>query len=427
MWLYRLLVSLITPVVLIRFVLRRWRGLDAPGALTERLGGGDDRATGPTIWVHGASVGELAATRAIIETALRRDPALSIILTCNTETGRASARGWGLDRLIVTLAPLDHRVPVSRFLQRWHPLALITIENEIWPNRFATCQSRGIPVLLIGARLSEKSAKVWQRFGSGLSRRVFGAIRFLGALDDPSKARFRALGVSDAAIGPNLLLKGDVSLPPVDATEIARLAQVFAPDRTVLAASTHAGEEEPVLAAFAEARRTLPELRLILAPRHPDRGDEVAALIAAAGLSCARRSRGEAPGPAAVYLADTLGEMGLWFRLAGVTFMGGSLVPKGGHTPFEPVQFDTALLHGPDISNNAAAYQALAACDGAVEVDTPAAIAAAIVTLASDGARRAEMVRAARAALGGLSSDDTARNAFWQQLAALCATPALAR
>jgi 3-deoxy-D-manno-octulosonic-acid transferase len=201
-------------------------------------------------------------------------------------------------------------------------------------------------------------------------------------------------------IGPVLNLKA-----AAPATGGAGALPGFPRGDTVLAASTHPGEEGLVLEAFVAARVARPGLRLILAPRHPDRGDEVARQIAAQGLDFARRSRGEAPEPARpVYLADTLGEMALWYAAAGVTFVGGSLVAKGGHTPFEPEAQGSAILHGPDTANFTAAYAALDAGEGAVQVADADALSRAFGALA-DPAAQAAMAARATAALAPLRAD----------------------
>lgn len=428
MWIYRLAISVAAPIVVARLYLREWRGRAPKGALRERLcrGMGTSVRRGPTLWFHGASLGELAAIRGIIGTALARDAHLHIVLTCNTETGRVNAMGWGLDRVDVHFAPLDYRGCVRRFLAQWQPSALITVENEIWPNRFRVCAQNRIPVYLIGARLSDSSARTWQRLGKSLRSNVFGAITYVGAQDAQSQTNLEALGVAPDAVGPRLMLKGDINLPDVSPDVLARFSTDLDPGMTVLAASTHEGEERAVLRAFKLARAAVPSLRLILAPRHIERGDEVAGIIREEGLTLSRRSQGEAPAKADVFLADTLGEMALWYRLAGITFVGGSLANKGGHTPFEPAHFGSAILHGPHTQNNQTAYRALASRQGAVVVTSSDDLGQAIRALLREPARRLQLVRNAKAALAPLRLSDDGKDAFWRHLAATTALPTLA-
>ncbi|MFT6452914.1 MAG: 3-deoxy-D-manno-octulosonic-acid transferase [Halocynthiibacter sp.] len=428
MILYRLLFGLIAPLLLAKLAFAQWRGRGEAGALWERLGfdgAGGRISRGPMIWVHGASLGEVTAARPLISAALARDPKLEFIVTANTATGRSAVEAWALDRVHSAFAPLDYRFAQRRFLGRWLPEALIVIENEIWPNRFVCCAKANIPIVFVGARLSEKSAKFWRLFGARFGRAVFGAVGYLGALDPASEERLRLLGVPERAIGPNILLKGSVSTQSGDTKELALLRQAFDRDRTFLAASTHEGEDGTILRAFAQCRAAFGDIRLIIAPRHPDRGDEICALIKAAGLSVARRSKGEDPAKADVYLADTLGEMGLWFQLAGISFVGGSFVPKGGHTPFEPAQFGSAILHGPYTENNAAAYRALAASGGALPLTSAQDLAHTLRSLFAEPSRARTLSEAATRALAPMRRDDDGQRVLWARIAALTSNPAL--
>ncbi|MGH1331490.1 MAG: 3-deoxy-D-manno-octulosonic acid transferase [Paracoccaceae bacterium] len=430
MILYRLLFGLIVPLLLAKFLIARWRGRGDAGAISERLvldggAGGGRVARGPVIWLHGASLGEVTAARPLIREALARDPQLEFIVTANTATGRGAVMGWQEPRVHAAFAPLDYRFVQRRFLGRWMPDALIVIENEIWPNRFAVCARAKVPIVLVGARLSEGSAKFWRLFGAGFGRKVFGAVSYLGALDPASEERLRLLGVPERAIGPNILLKGGVSAQSGEAKELNKLRQTFDRNKTFLAASTHEGEEGMILRAFVQTRAAFGDLRLIIAPRHPDRSAEIMALIKGAGLRAARRSKGEDPARADVYLADSLGEMGLWFQLSSVAFIGGSFVPKGGHTPFEPAQFGTAILHGPYTENNAAAYRALAAGGGALPLTSAQDLAHTLRSLIAEPARAEALSAAATRALAPLRREDDGQRMLWARIAALTGNPAL--
>ncbi|PTN01671.1 3-deoxy-D-manno-octulosonic-acid transferase [Rhodovulum imhoffii] len=342
---YRILLALAAPFVAVRLLMQ-------PGT-RERLG--SPPGTAGVVWIHAASNGELAAARPVIETLLQRDPALHLLVTCNSLSGRTLAQAWGLERVTVRLAPLDYRLALRRFLTNWAPRGLIIIENELWPNRLKEMARRG-PVVVLGGRLSARSLRGWQRLPA-LTRKVVETLDLVLPQDGASRTRFAALGVPETRLGPVITLKSTVASPTAP-EDIAHLRPDFPRRTTLLAASTHEGEDEILLDGFARAVSERPALRLILAPRHPRRGDRVQRLIQHAGLTCARRSRGDAPG-AQVYLADTLGEMHLWYALAGMCFVGGSLVDKGGHTPFEPAAHGAALLHGPYLSNFAEVYAAL--------------------------------------------------------------------
>jgi len=417
---YALLLALVAPVFALRLVKER------DGA-AERLGGGgpDTPPEGKVIWLHAASNGELASARGLIEQVLARLPEARMVITCNTLTGRGLVRGWGLDRVEARLAPFDYRLTLRRFLRGWTPSALILIESELWPNRLREMARRGRPVLLLGARMSARSAARWQRLG-GIVRQMLENVAFLSAQEAASRERFVALGLDPARIGPEVDLKAAATGPArPDPEELARLAPLFSRSDTVLAASTHEGEEEAVLAAFAAARRARPGLRLILAPRHPRRAPEIAALIGAAGLSHATRSAGEAPGEdRPVYLADTMGEMPLWYALCGLTFVGGSLVDRGGHTPYEPAAARSAILHGPHVGNFAGIYAALDAAGAAREVTTPEELAAALCDM--DEARQAEMAARATGVVARLRAADRGLDPLLAELGRLIGEARLA-
>ena len=407
MALYRAILTLLAPFIAAMFLWRRATGTESARSLRERLGRGeapksDTSSDTVTLWLHGASNGELTSARWLIEAMLKRAPDLAMIVTCNTETARRMVEGWDLPRVTAAIAPLDYRFALRRFLARHRPAALATLEGEFWPNRIVMAAEAGLPVLVLGARMSERSARRYG-FAAAITGPVMRRIAFLSAQDAASEARFRSLGVPLAHIGPVLNLKAQgpgahngQSLQAIPET----LRAAFHPGATLLAASTHPGEEAVVLKAFALAREAGSVTRLILAPRHPRRRLEIEALIRAADLAFATRSLGQEPGAAHVYLADTMGEMELWYRLAGVTLVGGSLVPNGGHTPYEPARYGSALLHGPHVSNFTDIYRALDREGGARQVTDAPTLAAALRDLA-DTTRRVRMAGIAHDVLAG--------------------------
>ena len=399
MFVYRLLLCLAAPY----FALKLWRG--APeGAMQQRLGGdGGGARAGAVFWLHAASNGELTAARPLIETLLTRDPRLSLVVTCNSDSGRALVESWGLGRVSARLAPLDYRLTLRRFIANWQPDALILVESELWPNRMVTMNELSRPVVIVSARMSEKSAAFWRRL-PGLARRVMGTISFLSAQDAASEARFVTLGLSDAQIGEAQNLKLQGRKGTFDKAEKTRLSGVFTRDKTMLAASTHEGEETLLIRGFKEAQAQQPGLKLILAPRHPRRSAEIRALLAGHDMRFATRSLGEEPdAQTQVYLADTLGEMPLWYELAATTFVGGSLVTRGGHTPLEPAAHGSALLHGPHLDNFAEVYAALQENGASVRITGSAELAHALLSLSA--ADRAEMAARANRVIAGLQGD----------------------
>ena len=325
------------------------------------------------------------------------------------------------------LAPLDTRWALARFFAAWQPVALVQIENEIWPNRMAMAHERRVPVMAADARMSARSAALWHRF-PGLARDILGLIDHVAPQDAKSEERLIELGFPRRKLGTRMNLKAAVRMAPPEPEVLAAYGRGLPRDKTILAASTHAGEEEIVLTAFRKAREFDAHLKLILAPRHAARGEEVAKLIAQAGQPMARRSKGEMPGPTtSVYLADTMGEMPLWYRLAAVTFVGGSLVPKGGHTPYEPAQAGSAVVHGPYVQNHADAYRLLKMHKAAAEVRDAGSLTAEMLRLLGHAEGREAMVKRAIRALDQTGASTGGIDDFAVKLAEVTANPSLAR
>lgn len=362
---YRLIMAMALPGLVGLTLVQRWRGRVAPGAVAERLGFGPAPGPGATLWLHGASNGELISAHWLLERVIAARPGIQVLVTVNTGTARAMVAGWEMAGVVAALAPVDAAGAAARLLRRWRPAALLVIENELWPGRLADCARLGVPVALIGARMSKRTAAGWARFAPGLMRRMLAGLSMVSAQDEGSARRLVALGLDASRLGPVVMLKSHGMAGAVPGP--AALPR----DRVLLAASTHPGDEALALAAFQAARGQFD--LLILAPRHPRRGGGVAALIAASGLDFTRRSDGAmpglGPGGAPVFLADTLGEMALWYGMAGATLIGGSFAALGGHTPYEPAAAGSAILHGPDMANFAAPARALAAADAALRVE----------------------------------------------------------
>lgn len=366
---------------------RRLRGQESARDLAERRG-----FHGPQggLWLHGASNGELASARWLVEEIRAARPDLPILVTSSTVTGRSLVRSWDIAGLRVGLAPLESARVLRRFLAD-PPRAMVNLEGEFYPIRFGAVRAAGGEVLLLGARISARSHDFWAGV-PGVARAMLAPVRLASAQDAASGRRLAALGVSPAAMTPVFDLKAEA---------VARLPVPDWPARegrarVLLAASTHEGEEEAVLEAFS---RSPGFDLLILAPRHPRRTEAVAALVQARGLTPSRHSQGQAPGRGAksVHLADTMGEMDRWYAMAGACFVGGSLARKGGHTPWEPARHGAAILFGPDTANFAAAYARLEAAGAAVCVEDAAGLARTLDGL--DGAAQDRMAQAARATL----------------------------
>lgn len=297
--------------------------------------------------------------------------------------------------------PVDTAGAVQRFLDHWRPDLAIWVESELWPRLVVETAARGCPMALVNARLSARSHARWRR-AAAMARALFRRFNLILAQDTETVARLADLDVNASFAGN---LKALVEMPPPARPSLEVMQGALAGRTVWLAASTHEGEEGPVL----QAHKTLlseTDTLLILAPRHPERADEVAALVRETGLSLARRSVGDLPTERTqVYLADTLGEMALWYTLAPVTFVAGSFKPRGGHTPFEPIACGSAVIHGPHVENFAPAYAALEEAGGAMEVRDDVDLAAKLRTLMTDEAVRATMVESANAAHALLRPD----------------------
>jgi 3-deoxy-D-manno-octulosonic-acid transferase len=377
------------------------RGKEDGARLAERLGrAGLRRPAGRLVWLHAASVGEATSALPLIA-ALRAKDEAAVLLTTGTVTSARRMAAVLPPGVLHQFAPVDTHRAVRRFLGHWRPDLALWIESELWPRLVFETAGRGVPMALVNARLSAASLRRWRRLPA-MARRLLGSFRAILAQDEETVAGLAGLGVAARFAGN---LKALVEAPGCDAGELAAARTALGRRPVWLAASTHAGEEAEAIRAQTDLRGSVGPL-LIVAPRHPERGDEVMGLLARAGLRTARRSAGEMPGaPTEVWLADTLGEMGLWYRLAPVAFVGGSLVPAGGHTPFEPVALGAAVLHGPHVANFAPAYAALDAGRGAVAVADAAGLAAAVGRLLGAPAEAEALRERARAVHARLKPD----------------------
>ena len=402
---YRAILLLLAPFLTLKFLISLLRGRETWTGLRERLAlESGDAPSAPRLWLHGASLGELTAARGVIDALIEHSNDLHLIITSNSYSARKMVKGWNLSRTKVRLAPLDYPAITARFIGYWRPRAYVTMENELWPVRTIAARDRAVPVVILSGRLSERSAKIWARFPR-LANRIMGAISLLVPLDEANAERFARLGLPAEKIAAPLNLKAGVTLASPDPDELLAMQAVFRREATILAASTHPGDDEVVLDGFALARERRPDLRMILAPRHPERADQIAGLIEKAGLNLVRRSACPVPDRNFdVYLADTLGDMALLYSLAAQTLMCGSFSDRGGHSPVEPVQFGSFVLHGPDVSNHIDAYRALARAEAARQIENAHALAAYLCEPLSK-AELAHAVSRARTALAGIKPE----------------------
>ncbi len=368
--------------------------------LSERMGRTRiPRPAGPLVWLHGASIGEGLALLPLIE-AIARTGAQALVTTGTT----SSARVVG-DRLrpgaIHQFVPLDCPSFARRFLDHWAPDAAIFAESEIWPNLILETRKRGAPLFLVNARMSDRSVERWRR-APATARELLGAFERIFAQGARDAARFESLGAPRVTDAGNL--KYDVTPPPAAPEELARFVAAVGARPVWVAASTHEGEEEICLAAHKILLTRFPDLLTIIAPRNARRGRDIAALARTTGAEAALRSAGDSVSHAYdVFVADTFGEMGLWYRLAPIVFVGKSLVAGGGQNPIEPARLGAAILHGPGVDNFADAYATLDAIGGGACVNDATDLASRLASLFADPAKARAMARAAAGAVERLN------------------------
>lgn len=384
-----------------------WKGIGNPAyrdRFPERFGFGRSRLDRPGIWVHAVSVGEVVAASPLVEALLRDYPDHPVVITTVTPTGAQQVRDLFGDRVLHSYAPYDTPGSVRRFFERMQPRLAIVMETELWPNLYAECSARKVPLVLANARISPRSVGRYQRF-SRLFRAVLAHGVVVAAQSREDAERFRLLGADPARTVVTGNLKADLRIPDglVEAGRAWRDAS--AGRRPVwIAASTHEGEEQAALAAHERVRERLGDALLLLVPRHPDRFDGVAELLARTGATFARRSTGRPPAANdPVYLVDTLGELTLFYAAADVAFVGGSLVPVGGHNLLEPAALSVPVLAGPHNFNAADIAGLLRQAGGLEIVADAAALGPAVTRLLGDPALRRERGAAARRAAAASS------------------------
>jgi 3-deoxy-D-manno-octulosonic-acid transferase len=389
---YRKLSSAVVPLAPALINRRLKKGKEDPERIGERRGlTHDQRPPGPLVWIHGASVGEVLAAAALIERLRALD--LGILLTSGTVTSAAIVAKRFPPEIIHQYVPYDSPRYVTRFLDHWRPSLALFIESDLWPNLILSSAARRIPMVLINGRMSQRSFPRWRKAYGTISA-LLGAFEICLAQSDTDAERFSALGARNVITTGNLKL--DVPAPPADDMKLDRLMAVTRGRPIVVAASTHPGEEETLIEAHRTLAGFFPSLLTVIVPRHPDRGPAIWRMIAAAGLKAALRSRDELPTAATdVYVADTMGELGVFYRLAGAVFMGGSLVEHGGQNPIEPIKLGASIVHGPHVFNFADVYDALDRAGGARHVDGREALVKQLGQLIADPAAREALGEAA--------------------------------
>ena len=394
--LYTLILYLMVPVVLVRLYVRSLHAPEYRQRIGERFGRVAPVAGDGAIWIHAVSVGETQAALPLVRKLAQRYPARPLVVTTTTPTGSDRVRQNFGAAVVNYYLPYDLPSALERFLNAVRPALVIIMETELWPNLFHECAHRGIPLVVANARLSPGSMRGYARLRR-LVASTLGCARLICAQSSDDAERFRALGAPASRVQDLGSIKFDLQVPPAARAEGEALRLLLGNDRPVwIAASTHDGEESRILDAFAKIRELLPDSLLILVPRHPERFDGVASLCSGRGWRTVRRSDNASPAGCDVYLADTMGELMVLFAAADVAFVGGSLVPVGGHNVLEPAALGRPVQFGPHMFSTVGAAEQLLQAGGGTEVRDVGDLVASTVQLLEDAERRDRMGRAAQ-------------------------------
>ena len=388
-FLYSLTLLLIMPFALAWLMWRSLRQTGHADKWGERFGSSPLLSNNQLIWVHGASVGEIRAAAPLIKAVHQRYPQHALLVTSFTAAGRNQAQALFGGRALIALLPYDLSFCVNRWLKCTRPILGIVMETEVWPNLFAACTRCGIPLLMVSARLSARALARYRRIRT-LMLRALAQVTMIAAQTQGDADGFRQLGVAAERLQVSGNLKFDVQFPEkLMADGQALRAKLFPVDTVIVAGSTRENEEASVLQAYQALLQKQPDCVLVLAPRHPERAAAVAELVKATGFVCRRRSAGEATLKAGqVLVLDTLGELTRFYAAADVAFVGGSLVPMGGHNLLEPAALGLPVLAGPHLGNIADIAELLRAAGGLIMVSDAAALGQALLWLAGNPVTR---------------------------------------
>lgn len=395
-WLYSAALYLFSPLIWRRV----WREHIPTHSRRERLGLIPARPEHPrALWLHAASVGEVLAARPLIEALRERYPRHRLTITTMTATGAERIEALYAGKVSHYFVPLDFPGAARRFVARLKPELVVFFETELWPNLLAACHRQGVPIVVANGRLSPRAMRGYRRLGP-LMAEALGRIDWLAAKSLEDAERFRQLGMPGPRIRVVGSLKFDISVDAAAEEVGKRLRTSLGRWPVWIAASTHPGEDEQMLAAHARLRERFPGALLIVVPRHPQRFDEVARLCRRRGERLARRSLNESiQGETTVYLGDTMGELITLYAAADVAFVGGSLVPVGGHNLLEPAALGVPIITGPELANFLDIAEALRVASALNEVSDAATLGTALIALVEDSAERHRLALAGRAVI----------------------------
>lgn len=400
----------------------RWRikkGKEDPLRIKERFGKTSLlRPNGKLVWLHAASVGESNSIVPLLDALHAHFPELNMLVTTGTVSSSRTIKDRLPERAFHQFVPIDLLPCVRRFLKHWKPDAAIWVESELWPNIILQSHARNIPMALINARMSDDSHQRWLTFRSSfLTLMSCFTLRFAGSKDDLRK--FKNLGIHDIRDVGNL--KYDAPALPADSKTTSRLLNNMGDRRIWLAASTHPGEELIIGKIHKELKETFPELLTLLVPRHADRGPDIVRELSKQKLTISCRSKNQILLPETdIYVADTMGELGIFYRLSGIVFIGGSLVPIGGHNPIEPAQLDCAVICGPHMFNFRGICRELMDETALVQVKTAEDLSEKVSELLRDHEQQEQQ---AQRALDAVKSKGGVVNTLISELAPLLGEP----
>ncbi len=396
-YLYTIAMYLVTPLLVLRLLARGVRSRPYHRRWPERFGFFEAPGFSGSLWVHAVSVGEVNAAEPLIK-ALRRDyPNAPLVITTVTPTGTARVHQLFGDSVFHVYLPYDLPFAVRRFLQRTRPRLALIVETEIWPNLYFACRRRGIPLMIVNARLSERSLRGYLPL-RGIVRSALRCVRQIAAQSRTDAARYRLLGADPQQLLITGNMKFDMPIPHGAVAEGAAMRECWGPRRPVwMAASTHEGEEMAVLEAHLQVLKRMPDALLLLAPRHPERFRLVENSVRSLGFAVGTRSADGVPSPAhQVFVIDAMGQLMPFFAAAEVAFVGGSLVPIGGHNVLEPAALSTPVLVGPHTFNFEEITRSLIDQGGAERVADSQHLGQDVLRLLRDPGKRQRMGRAAQ-------------------------------
>jgi len=384
-----------------RYMQRRLNaGREDPQRFRERFGDASaTRPNGPLVWLHASSVGESLSMLSLIKRLRRERPEVVILMTSGTVSSARILENRLPPGVIHQFVPVDRMSWVRRFLDHWQPDLVLWVESEFWPGVLSEVKRRAIPAMLMNARISARSWRGWRR-APWMIRRILQTFDLCMAQTELDAERLRDLGAVNIACPGNLKFAAEPL--PADPDTLAALEAATAARPRWLAFSTHPGEEETIAAAHRILVRNLPDILTIIVPRHPARGPEIENILAASGTTVSVRSRSQLPDKNIGFLlADTMGELGVFFRLTDIAFVGGSLVPHGGQNPIEPARLGCAIVHGPHMENFLAIEGELNTAGASSVATTAEEIAREVGTLLSNAGMRQRRVAAARSVADG--------------------------